>query len=40
VAVPAIFVWFLLRRGYSMHVRRGGFLHLAFGLIVSAAQMA
>jgi len=40
VAVPAIFVWFLLRRGYSRHVRRGGFLHLALGLIVEAARMA
>jgi hypothetical protein len=29
VAIPAIFFWFLLRRGYSRHVRVGGFLLFA-----------
>jgi hypothetical protein len=33
LSVPGIFVWFLLRRGYSRHVRTGGFLYAAFPTI-------
>jgi len=35
LSVPLIFVWLLLRRGYSAHVRRGAFLYTAMGLLFS-----
>ena len=33
LAFPAIFVWFLLRSGYSSDVRTGGFLCLGVGIL-------
>lgn len=38
-ALPVIFAWFLLRRGYSGHVRLGAFLLAAFSLITGAVRL-
>ncbi|MBO9580994.1 MAG: hypothetical protein J7498_08890 [Sphingobium sp.] len=38
-ALPAIFAWFLLRRGYSHHVRLGAFLLAGFSLITAAVSI-
>lgn len=37
--LPAIFSWFLLRRGYSRDVRLGAFLLLGFSLIEVALRL-
>lgn len=39
-SAPLVFCWFLLRSGYSSHVRRGGFLLAAFSVMtaIAAAQ--
>jgi hypothetical protein len=40
LALPSIFVWFLLRQGYSAHVRRGAFLYAAMGLVFGLGHIA
>jgi len=37
--LPAMFAWFLLRPGYSRHVRLGGFLLMTMSLVVAAARL-
>jgi hypothetical protein len=37
---PVIFTWFLLRRGYSHHVRLGGFLLMGHSLLTALAAAA
>jgi hypothetical protein len=37
--LPVIFFWLLLRRGYSHHVRLGGFLLMLFTLATAAARL-
>ena len=39
LTIPAIFVWFVLRRGYSSDVRLGAFLHLAFTVALGIAHV-
>jgi cytochrome b len=40
LALPLVFSWFTLKRGYSKHVRIGAFLHLALALLVGVARAA
>lgn len=37
--LPLLFFWFLLRTGYSHHVRLGGFLLLLHSLILAAVRL-
>jgi hypothetical protein len=37
--LPSVFAWFLLRRGYSRHVRLGAFLLAAVSLIAAAVRL-
>jgi hypothetical protein len=39
LAVPVIFAWFTLRRGYSAHIRRGAFLYAAMGLVSGLGRL-
>jgi hypothetical protein len=39
ITIPALFVWLLLRRGYSFHVRCGGFLLLGHSLVTAAVRL-
>jgi hypothetical protein len=38
-ALPVVFAWFLLRPGYSGHVRLGAFLLAGLSLIVAAIRI-
>lgn len=38
-ALPLIFAWFTLRRGYSAMVREGAFLLAGFSVVVGAARL-
>ncbi len=33
--LPSIFCWFLLRKGYSEHVRRGAFFLAAYSVVTA-----
>ena len=35
---PVVFVWFLLRRGYSNTLRAAGFTFMAFNLLIGLAH--
>lgn len=38
LTLPIIFTWFTLRRGYSIDLRRGAFLHLGLAVLVGIAR--
>ncbi|WP_328274928.1 hypothetical protein [Sphingobium sp.] len=38
--LPILFFWFLLRPGYSHHVRLGGLLLMLYNLIVAAVRLS
>jgi hypothetical protein len=39
ITIPALFVWFLLRPGYSFHIKCGGFLLLGHSLVIAGVRL-
>jgi hypothetical protein len=40
LALPLVFSWFTLRRGYSRDVQVGAFLHLGLAALIALARAA